>query len=98
MGNAGRKVKGVIKVTGEQYLAEIGRIAQMIDRKEIDTFECAILLAKALSKRQAYLKKHPEVKTRPNPEKNVIIRRGTTEWDVYHALSMKRLKKNGIHL
>ena len=27
-----------------------------------------------------------------------VVRKGTTEWDVFHELSMKRLKRNGIHL
>lgn len=35
---------------------------------------------------------------RPIPSDLGIVRRGTTEWDVFHELSMKRLKKNGIHL
>ena len=86
------------RITGEEYLAEVVRIAKMVDLGKINTFECANLLSKAVSKREAYLKKHPENRTHPNPEKSVIARRVMTEWDVYHALSMKRLKKNGIHL
>ena len=86
------------RITGEEYLVEVVRIAKMCECEEIDTFECSRLLGKAVSKRQSYLKKHPESKIRPNPEKGVIIRRVTTEWDVYHELSMKRLKKNAIHL
>lgn len=85
-------------ITGEEYLSEVVRIAKMLDRGDIDTFEGSILLGKAVSRREAYLKKYPESKTRPNPEKSVIVRRGTTEWDVFHELSMRRLKKNGIHL
>lgn len=35
---------------------------------------------------------------RPKPKDIGVIHRGTTEWDVFHGLSMKRLKRNGIHL
>lgn len=35
---------------------------------------------------------------RPRSKDVGVIRKGTTEWDVFHELSMKRLKKNGIHL
>ena len=35
---------------------------------------------------------------RPKPGDTGVVRKGTTEWDVFHELSMKRLKKNGIHL
>lgn len=88
----------MIHITGEEYLAEVVRISKMVDSGEIDTIGCSKLLAEALSKREAYLKENPESKTRPNPENGMIVRRGTTEWDVFHELSMKRLKKNGIHL
>ena len=98
LGHAGKTDEGVKHITGEEYLSEVVRIAKMLDRGDIDTFEGSILLEKAVSRREAYLKKYPESKTRPNPEKGVIVRRGTTEWDVFHELSMRRLKKNGIHL
>lgn len=35
---------------------------------------------------------------RPNNRDAGTVKVGTTEWDVFHELSMKRLKKNGIHL
>ena len=35
---------------------------------------------------------------RPMPTDLGVVRKGTTEWDVFHDLSMKRLKKNGIRL
>ena len=35
---------------------------------------------------------------RPKPKDIGVIHRGTTDWDVFHELSMKRLKRNGIHL
>lgn len=34
----------------------------------------------------------------PKPKDVGVVRKGTTEWDVFHELSMKRLKRNGIHL
>lgn len=98
MGRVGEAGEGADSITGEEYLAEVVRIAKMVERGEIGTIECSNLLGNAVSKREAYLKKYPESKTRPNPEKGAIVRRGTTEWDVFHKLSMNRLKKNGIHL
>ena len=35
---------------------------------------------------------------RPRNRNAGEIKTGTTEWDVFHELSAKRLKKNGIHL
>lgn len=35
---------------------------------------------------------------RPHNRNAGEIKTGTTEWDVFHKLSAKRLKKNGIHL
>lgn len=95
----GDAVEGVKHITGEEYLSEAVRIAKMLDRGDIDTFEGSILLGKAVSRREAYLKKHPEPKTRPNPDAGKItITLPTTEWDVFNALSLKRLKKNAIHM
>ena len=35
---------------------------------------------------------------RPKNPDSGKTRIGTTEWDVFHGLSMKRLNKNGIHM
>ena len=48
-------------------------------------------------KSKDFTSKNPIGKNAPsNPNKGT--KRGITEWDVYHALSYKRLKKEGVHL
>lgn len=85
-------------MTGDEYLAECVRVANLIESGRIGTIEASNLLKTAVDKREAYIKRNPDERPKHNPENDVVIRKGATEWDVFHELSMKRLKKNGIHL
>lgn len=82
-----------------EYLQELVRISKKIESGELDAIRAAPLLKAAVEKRERYAREHPEGSARPhNPECGEVVRRGTTEWDVFHGLSMRRLKRNGIHL
>lgn len=82
-----------------EYLQELVRISKKIESGELDALSAVPLLKAAVEKRERYAKEHPEENNRPhNPECGEVVRRGTTEWDVFHKLSMRRLKRNGIHL
>lgn len=49
-------------------------------------------------KSKEYTDKNPIGKNAPkNPNAGKRVIKATTEWDVYTALSLKRLKKEGIH-
>ena len=85
-------------MTGDEYLAECVRIANLIKSGYVGTIEASNLLKTAVEKREAYIKRNPCERPKHNPKNDVIIRKGMTEWDVFHELSMKRLNKNGIHL
>ena len=85
-------------MTGEEYLSECVRIAKMIESGCIGTIEASNLLKTAVEKREAYIKRNPGERPKHNPKNDVVVRKGTTEWDVFHEISAKRLKKNGIHL
>lgn len=47
---------------------------------------------------KVWIKEQEKDVVRPKPADIGVIKKGTTEWDVFHDLSMKRLKRNGIHL
>ena len=47
---------------------------------------------------EKWRKEQEKTITRPHNRDAGETRMGTTEWDVFHELSAKRLKKNGIHL
>ena len=47
---------------------------------------------------EKWRKEQEKTIVRPHNADTGVIKIGTTEWDVFHELSMKRLKKNGIHL
>ena len=47
---------------------------------------------------EEWRKEQEKTITRPHNKDAGETRMGTTEWDVFHELSAKRLKKNGIHL
>lgn len=47
---------------------------------------------------EKWRKEQEKTIVRPHNRDAGETKKGTTEWDVFHELSMKRLKKNGIHL
>ena len=81
------------EMTGDEYLAECVRIANLIKSGYVGTIEASKLLKTAVEKREAYIKRNPCERPKHNPKNDVVIRKGMTEWDVFHELSMKRLKK-----
>lgn len=78
------------------------RDAQKIYRNDVPPWEqpkeYLDKLKEFCSYSEKWRKEQEKYNVRPKNPESGSGKKGITEWDVFHELSMKRLKKNGIHL